>query len=326
MKRRAFIVRVGAAATWPLLVHGQPRSSPVIGFIHSGSPEPSANAVAAFHEGLKTQGYFEGQNLAVEYRWAHDDYERLPSLMAELVHRPVFLIAATGGPVVALTAKNATSTVPIVFAAVADPVRVGLVGSLNRPGGNVTGTAGFTTELDAKRLELLREALPRVSKVGTLINPNRPHVDSQLADLQVVAQRAGIELTVLRAGTERELEAIVPKVKEQRIGALLVTADPFFVSQRETLVRLASQASIPAIYQWRELVLAGGLMSYGASRSEAYYEAGVYAGRILKGEKPADLPILQPTKVELVINLKTAKALGVEVPPTLLARADEVIE
>jgi putative ABC transport system substrate-binding protein len=322
MRRREFIAGLGGTAAWPLSAYGQHKFAAVIGFVHSGSLEPSAEAVVAFREGLRAQGYIEGQNLVIEYRWAHDQYERLPSLIAELLERQVSLVAATGGPVVALAAKKATTSVPIIFTAVADPVRSGLVASLNRPGGNVTGTAGLTTELDPKRLDLLREVLPIVFTVGVLINPNRPGIDAQLGELMAAEKKAGMELVVLRAGTERELEAVVADIRKQRIDAVLVTADPFFVNRRETLVRVMSQASVPAIYQWREMVLAGGLISYGPSRAEAYYDAGVYAGRILKGERPAELPVLQPTKFELVINLRTAKSLGMEIPPTLLARAE----
>ena len=326
MRRREFIALFGAAAAWPFLAHGQNKPAAVIGFVHSGSPEPAADAVAAFRSGLTAQGYVEGANLAIEYRWAHDEYDRLPGLVADVANRPVALIAATGGPVAALAAKSVTTTLPIVFTGVADPVRSGLVASLNHPRGNITGTAGLTTELDPKRLELLRELLPNVSRTGALINPNRPNIDAQLGDLTAAARSLGIEIVVLRAGSERELEHAARTLRDPQLQAVLVTADPFFVNRGKLLVSLMSQASVPAMYQWRELVLAGGLMSYGASRAEAYYQGGVYAGRILNGEKPADLPVLQPAKFELVINLKTARALGLEIPPALLARADEVIE
>lgn len=326
MRRREFIALLGAATAWPPLAHGQNKPAAVISFVHSGSPEPAADAVAAFRSGLAALGYIEGVNLAIEYRWAHDEYNRLPALLADVANRPVALIAAAGGPVTALAAKSVTTTLPILFSGVTDPVGSGLVASLNHPGGNITGTAGLTTELDPKRLELLRELVPNVSRIGALINPNRPHIEAQLRELIAVAQGLRMEPVVLRAGNERELEDLPRALREHQPQAVLVTADPFFVNRRKLLVSLMGQSSMPAMYQWRELVLAGGLISYGASRSQAYYEAGVYAGRILKGEKPADLPVLQPTKFELAINLKTARALGLEVPSSILARADEVIE
>ncbi|WP_414474358.1 ABC transporter substrate-binding protein [Microvirga sp. M2] len=326
MRRREFIALLGAATAWPLLAHGQNTPAAVIGFVHSGSPEPAADAVAAFRGGLAALGYIEGLNLAIEYRWAHDDYDRLPALLADVANRPVALIAAAGGPVTALAAKSVTTTLPILFSGVTDPVGSGLVASLNHPGGNITGTAGLTTELDPKRLEFLRELVPNVSRIGALINPNRPDVNVQLKGLMAAAHGLGMEPVVLRAGNKRELEDLPQVLREHQLQAVLVTADPFFVNQRKLLVSLMAQSSMPAMYQWRELVLDGGLISYGASRSQAYYEAGVYAGRILKGEKPAALPVLQPTKFELTINLKTARTLGLDVPSSLLARADEVIE
>jgi putative ABC transport system substrate-binding protein len=326
MRRREFISLLGAATAWPLLAHGQNKPAAVIGFVHSGSPEPTEDAVAAFRSGLAALGYLEGVNLAVEYRWAHDEYDRLPTLVADVANHPVALIAAAGGPVTALVAKSVTTTLPILFTGVTDPVGSGLVASLNRPGSNITGTAGLTTELDPKRLEFLRELVPNVSRIGALITPNRPHVEVQLRGLLAAAQDLGMEPVVLRAGNERELKDMTHALRDHQLQAVLVTADPFFVNRRKLLVSLMAQSSVPAMYQWRELVLAGGLISYGASRSQAYYEAGVYAGRILNGEKPAGLPVLQPTKFELAINLKTARALGLEVPPSILARADEVIE
>jgi putative ABC transport system substrate-binding protein len=326
MRRRELIIGLSGAMAWPLLAHGQNRPAAVIGFVHSGSPGPAAETVAAFRSGLAAQGYIEGANIAVEYRWAHDEYDRLPTLVADVADRSVALIAAAGGPVAALAAKSVTATIPIIFTAVADPVRSGLVASLNRPGGNITGTAGLTTELDPKRLELLRELVPSISRAGALINPNRPNIDAQLRDLMSAARSLGIDIVVFRAGNEHELEHAARALRDHQLQALLVTADPFFVNRGQMLVSLMSQSSIPAMYHFRELVLAGGLMSYGASRTEAYYHAGVYAGRILNGEKPADLPVVQPAKFELVINLRTAQTLGLAVPPSLLARADEVIE
>jgi putative tryptophan/tyrosine transport system substrate-binding protein len=326
MRRREFMATLAGAAGLPLMAHAQQKVPPVIGFLNSASPESTSTALTAFRTGLAAEGYNEGANLTIEYRWAYDQYDRLPELAADLISRRVLLIAATGGPISALTAKAATSTVPVVFTAVADPVRSGLVASLSRPGGNLTGTAGLTTELDPKRLELLHELLTGVSRVGALVNPQRPNVVLQSSELMAAAQKIGVDLTLLYAGSEDELKVVFAHVHQHSIEALLVTADPFFVSRRSTLLSLISQARIPAIYQWRELATAGGLMSYGPSRTEAYEQAGTYAGRILKGEKPADLPVLQPTKFELVINLKTAKALGLTVPAILLARADEVIE
>jgi ABC-type uncharacterized transport system substrate-binding protein len=275
---------------------------------------------------LRKGGYVEGQNLVVEYRWANDQYDRLPALAAELVRRRVAVIAATGGPVTALAAKAATDTIPIVFTAVSDPVKYGLVASFNRPGGNVTGSAGLTTELDAKRFEVLLEVLPNANRIGALFNPNRPGVGAQIQDLVATAQSGGRQLVVMSAGTEAELEAVFATRVRQPVDALVVTADPFFNSIREKLVETLARHRVPAIYQWREFTAVGGLVSYGPGITEAYHQGGVYIARILKGEKPADLPVVQPTKFELVINLKTARILGLEVPPTLLARADEVIE
>jgi putative ABC transport system substrate-binding protein len=299
---------------------------PVIGFLHSGASVQWLYVVEAFRDGLKKAGYVEGQNIVIQFRWAEDQYDRLPGLAAELVRSDVAVLVAAGGPVVALAAKAATETVPIVFTAVADPVKSGLVVSLNRPGGNATGTAGLTTELDAKRLELLREMVPSADVVGVLVNPNRPGVEAQTRDLTVAAQTVGQRCVIVSAGNVRELGTAFQALARDRVGALLITADPFFNSEREEVIGLASRHAIPAIFQWRDFAAAGGLASYGPRLTDAYHQAGLYAGRILKGEKPADLPVVQPTKFELVINLKTAKALGLTIPPTLLARADEVIE
>jgi len=327
MRRRDFLGVVGgaAAAAWPLAARAQRPAMPVIGFLSSGRASARQDQVAMLHRGLRDGGYVDGQNYTVEYRWAEDQYDRLPALAADLVRRRVTVIAAAGGPPSALAAKAATSTIPIVFTAVSDPVKYGLVASFNRPGGNVTGNAGLTTELDAKRFELLREVVPQANAIGALFNPNRPGVEAQLKELVATAQTGGRQLIVLRAGTEAELETVFATLA-QPVDALVVTADPFFNSQREKLVEVLVRHRIPAIYQGREFTAVGGLVSYGPNIGDAYRQGGVYIARILKGEKPADLPIEQPTKFELVINLKTAKALGITVPPTVIARADEVIE
>jgi len=324
MRRRDFLAVAGAAALWPDA--GRTQQQPVLGFLSSGAATARQDQVAMLFRGMAEGGYSDGKNFSVIYRWADDNYDRLPALAAELVRARVSVIAATGGPVTALAAKNATGTIPIVFTAVSDPLRYGLVASFNRPGGNVTGTGGFVDELDAKRLELLRELVPSARKLGALFNTNRPGVDAQIARLTADAQKAGQPLAVFKAGSAAEIEAAVAGLTRQSVDALLVTADPYFNSHRERLVALLMQHRIPAIYQWSAFATEGGLASYGPSIAEAYQRAGGYVARILKGERPADLPVLQPSKFELVINLKTAKALGLMVPPTLLARADDVIE
>jgi putative ABC transport system substrate-binding protein len=280
----------------------------------------------AFDRGLGEAGYVDGRNVTVEYRWADDDYSRLPALAAELVRLPVAVLVAGGGPISAPAAKAATKTIPIVFTTVADPVKSGLVASLNRPSGNVTGTAGLTSELDAKRLELLQQLMPKASVFGVLVNPNRPAYDSQLKELQAKASEMKLKLVVEKAGTEGDIDSAFESLARQKIEALLVTADPFFNSRRLHVLALATRHAIPAIYQWREFAAAGGLMSYGPSIVEAYRQTGVYVGRILKGTKPADLPVIMPTRFELVINLKTAKTLGIDAPYPLLAITNEVIE
>ena len=327
VKRREFITLVGgAAATWPFPARAQQSAMPVIGFLHSGASVQWRYVVEAFRGGLSKEGYVEGQNIVIQFRWAEDQYDRLHGLAAALVRGDVAVLVAAGGPVVALAAKAATETVPIVFTAVTDPVKSGLVVSLNRPGGNATGTAGFTTELDAKRLELLREMVPSADVVGVLVNPNRPGVEAQTSDLTAAAQTIGQRCVIVSAGNARELVTAFQALVRDRVGALLITADPLFNSEREEIIGLASRHTIPAIFQWRDFAAAGGLASYGPRLTDAYHQAGLYTGRILKGEKPADLPVVQPTKFELVINLKAAKALGITVPPSLIARADEVIE
>jgi ABC-type uncharacterized transport system substrate-binding protein len=327
MRRREFIwLFEGAAVLWPLAVYAQQRPMPVIGFLNVASPGPLRQQIAAFREGLKESGYVEGQNVAVEYRWAEGQYERLPELAADLVRQQVSVIFVGGGAPAELAVKAATTTIPIVFSTGGDPVRSGLVASLNQPSGNITGVYHFATGLEAKRLGLLHEMLPKATPIAVLINPNYADAENQLRDVQEAAARLGVQLVVVRANAESDFNAAFSTVVQQRSGALLVCASPFFNNKREQLVVLAARHALPTIYEWRDFAAAGGLMSYGTSLADAYRQAGVYAGLILKGAKPADLPIVQATRFEFVINLSTAKALGIEVPPTLSARADEVIE
>jgi putative ABC transport system substrate-binding protein len=326
MRRREFITLLGGAAAWPLAARAQQSRMPTIGFLASASAATSAHFVAAFRKALAESGYVEDRNVAIEYRWAENQYDRLPVLAADLVRRQVALIVASGGPASPLAAKAATSTIPIVFTGTSDPVELGLVASLNRPGGNVTGTSAFTTELDAKRLEVIRELVPTAVVIGALINPNRPDAESQARDVQQAARTIGQRVLLVYAGSEGDLGTAFVAMVRQRIGALLVGADPFFNSLRTEVVALAARHVLPAVYMNRDFVAAGGLASYGTSIPEGYRQAGVYAAQILNGAQPAELPVVQPTKFELAINLKTAKALGLEVSPTLLARADEVIE
>jgi len=319
MRRRDFITLLGgAAAARPLAARAQQPAMPVIGFLSSGSPGPFAQMLAAFHQGLKDGGYVEGQNVAIEYRWAEGYYDRLSTLAADLVRRQVAVLAATGGTVSALAAKAATTTIPILFVA-ADPVRDGLVASLNRPGGNVTGVSVFSAELAPKRLQLLRELVPKAGKIAALTNPASMDEPEALT-------RAGFPLLTITAEAEGDFGPAFIQAAQQGVEALLVTADPFFNTRRAQIVALATRHSLPAAYPWREYVEAGGLMSYGTSLPGTYHQLGLYVSRVLKGDKPADLPVQNPIKFELAINLKTAKALGLTVPPTLLARADEVIE
>jgi putative tryptophan/tyrosine transport system substrate-binding protein len=324
MTRREFITLLGAAAAWPLVARAQQK--PTIGFLNSGSANAYPDRIIAFHQGLRQLGYVEGENVAVDYRWALGEYERLPALAAELVERRVSVLIATGGEPAALAAKSATSTIPIVFAIGGDPIKLGLVASYNRPGGNATGANILAAEMDGKRLGLLHELIPNAARVGLLLNPNFPAYPTQLNELQRAATIIGLQVEVLRADTDSEIDAAFEIASQKRVGALILAASPFFDTRRDKLVALATGHALPTVYHFREFAVAGGLMSYGVSIPHIYRQVGVYAGRILSGENPANLPVQQPTTFELVVNLKTAKTLGIEVPPTLLARADEVIE
>ena len=326
IRRREFVVTLGGAvAAWPFAARGQQAAMPVIGFVRNTSPDGAAPLLAALRRGLSEVGYAEGQNVAVEYRWAENNYDRLPALAADLVRRQSAVIIAAGNAA-ALAAKAATTTIPIVFATGDDPVRLGLVASLSRPTGNVTGVSFLGGTLVAKRLELLRELVPNVATVAHLMNPTGPTAAPEVEEARIAARSLGQQIQVLQASNESEIEVAFTTMARLRIGALNVGGDALFVDRRAQIVAFAAHHSLPTSYFDRECVAAGGLMSYGTSQADAYRLAGVYAGRILKGEKPADLPVLLPTKFELVINLKTAKALGLTVPSSLLAIADEVIE
>jgi putative ABC transport system substrate-binding protein len=326
VKRRGFITLLGgAAATWPLTARAQQPALPVIGFLNGGSPDGYyGSMVAAFRQGLKETGYVEGQNVAIEFRWAEGQYDRVPAMAAELVRRQVTVIVANSPG--NLAAKEATSVIPIVFATAGDPVRTGLVASLARPGGNVTGVTQMGVEVVPKQLEFAHEMVPTATVIAVLVNPTNPNAETLLRDLQVAAGVLGVQLQVLHASTERDFDAIFMDLVKLRAGALLIGNDPFFTSRSEQLAALSVRHAMPTIYNYTNFAAAGGLMSYGASLIDQYRIVGVYTGRILKGEKPADLPVQRSTKFELVINLKTAKALGLTVPPNLLAIADEVIE
>ena len=327
MRRREFITLLGGAAAWPLAGRAQaPDKPPVVGFLNSASAAPFAPYLAGFAKGLRESGYAAGRNVAVEYRWAEGRYERLPALAAELVGLPADVIVTTGGEPAALAAQAATSTIPIVFAVGGDPVKAGLVPNLNRPDGNLTGISQFTYSLEAKRLGLLHEMVPAARIIAVLLNRNNPNSSNQVNDLQEATGRAGVELLPVPIDTDAELGAVAALLADKRAQALFVAADPFFNSRRAQVVALAAQARIPAMYEFREFAAAGGLMSYGSNLVDAYRQVGVYTGRILNGAKPIELPVLQPTIFELVINLRTARAMDFEVPAMLLARADEVIE
>ena len=325
MRRREFITLVGGvAATWPLVAHAQQPAIPVIGFLHHASPDVAAGLAAAFRQGLKETGFVEGQNVRIEYRWAQGRYDLLPELAADLVRREVAVIM-TNTPT-SQVAKAATSTIPIVFASADDPIPLGLVASFNRPGGNATGIYFLIAALEGKRVEFLHEVVPKAGTIALLVDPNFPSAATQTLAMRQAARSLGLNLLVVTAGTERDIDTAFATLVRERAGALAVAASGFFFFHREQLVALAAHHGMPVVYPWRDAAAAGGLMSYGASPFDAYRQAGIYAGRILKGEKPADLPVQAPTKYVTVLNLKTAQALGIDVPATVLARADEVIE
>ena len=325
LHRREVITLLGGAAAWPLAARAQHPAMPVIGFLGVRSPDDTVT-LAAFRRGLNEGGFVEGQNVMVEYRWAIGQYDRLPAQAAELVQKPVAVLVSAGGEPAALAAKAATSTIPIVFTIGDDPVKLGLVASYNRPGGNLTGINIFTTTLEAKRLGLLHELVPQAAAIGVLLNANFPAAERQLRDVQGAARAIGLQIHALRANIDREIEVAFETVASQRIAALAVAASPFFTTRRDKIVALAARHAVPTMYTAREYAVDGGLMSYGIDVPDVYRQIGLYAARILKGAKPADLPVLQPTKFELVINLKTARALGLQIPDRLIALADEVIE
>jgi putative tryptophan/tyrosine transport system substrate-binding protein len=324
MRRRDFITLLGGVAAWPLAARAQ--QVPVIGFLSPGFPEPSSFLVTAFREGLKEASYVEGQNVTIEYRWAKGQYDQLQTLAADFVRRQVAVIAATGGTISAQAAKAATATIPIVFNVGDDPIKSGLIVSFNRPGGNLTGVNTQSPALEPKRLGLLRELVPQAAIVAVLLNPTNPDADLQSRDLQVAATAIGQQLRIFNASSEGDLDAAFAALVQQRADALLVGNDVFFTNRREQIVALAARHAVPTIYAFRQFAESGGLMSYSTNLVEVYRQVGLYVGRILKGEKPADLPVVQPTKFELVINLKTAKTLGIKISDNLLSLADEVIE
>jgi putative ABC transport system substrate-binding protein len=330
MKRRAFITLLGGAAlAQPLAARAQQPAMPLIGFLHSGSPERFATRVEGFRKGLRETGFVEGRSVAIEYRWAHNDNDRLPELVADLVRQKAAVIAAPGsGSGAAQAAKAATATIPIVFSTGGDPVQLGLVASLNRPGGNITGFNDMNSVLGAKRLELLHELLPGAARFAALVNPNRSDSGNQamIAELQSAATNIRRNVEILHASNNREIETAFASLTQERAEALVVTSDPLFNDHRLQLIDLAAQHRLPTIYPWREAIEAGGLMFYGSNGTDEYRQVGIYVGRVLKGERPADLPVMRATKFEFIINLQTARTVGLEIPPTLLARADEVIE
>ena len=325
MKRRAFIAGLGGAAAWPVAARAQ-QPVPVIGFLGSASAALFSGQLQAFRQGLGVVGYVEGQNMMIEYRWAEGRYDRLPELAADLVRRNIAAIVTSGGAPPALAAKAATSTIPIVFVTGGDPVETGIVASLRRPGANVTGVTSLNIEIGQKRLQLVRELMPAATVVAALVNPSSPTAEVQSKDMQSAARQLGLKIHILQARSEQDLTAVFAQLNQLQASALVISTDAFFISESAKLAELAALHGVPAIFQFRDFAAAGGLMSYGGSFAETYRLAGIYAGRVLKGETPANLPVQQVTKVELIINLKTAKTLGLDIPPSLLARADEVIE
>jgi putative ABC transport system substrate-binding protein len=324
MRRRKFIILAGGAAAWPLAARAQQLAMPIVGFLRSTTLAPFQNLAVAFGQGLREAGFVGGQNVAIEYRYADNQIDRLPVLVADLIRLPAAVIVVNSGA--AFAAKAATTTVPIVLAAGDDPVRSGLVASLNRPGGNLTGVTWLAVSVGTKRLELLRQVVPKATTIAMLVQPNMPEAEPERKDVQAAAQAIGLKLITLNVSSDRDIETAFATLVQGGAGALLVGAGAYLNSKRESLIALAARHAIPAMYQVREAVVAGGLMSYGPSQSNAYHQAGIYAGRILKGEKPADLPVLQSTKFEFALNLKTAKALGLDVPMIIQMTADEVIE
>jgi len=326
MRRREFMALLGGAAAWPLAVRAQQSTIPVVGYLSSFPADINPKFVQAFRRGLNEAGFVEGRNVTIEYRWDDEGrYDRLPTMVADLIGKQAAVLFASPVPA-ALAAKAATVTVPIVFAIGSDPVEAGLVDSLSRPGANITGATFLSVELGAKRLELLHDLLPTINSIGLLVNPNNPNATPQTKHLEAATSALGLQLIVLQAGSLRDFDNAFATQTQKRVDAIIVSADPFFISHRAQLVALAAQYSKPVVYYARDFAVAGGLLSYASSFTDSFYQAATYVGRILKGEKPADLPVLQPTKFELVINLKTAKALGLTIPPSLLARADEIIE
>jgi putative ABC transport system substrate-binding protein len=327
MRRREFIMLVGGAAVaWPFTARAQQSAMPVVGFLSTRSPGESASVVTAFRRGLNETGYVEGQNVAIEYRWADGQYDRLPALAANLVERPVAVIVAFGGDPAARAAKSATAMIPVVATFSDDPVASGIVANLGRPGGNVTGTSNLSTALESKRFGLLRAVVPQAAMIGVLLNPTFPSAANQLREMQEAARTLGLQVIVMQASTDHDIDTSFASLVQHRADALVVGNDSFFMTRRDQLAALAARYSLPAIYSFPEFTVAGGLMSYGIDLADAYRQIGNYAGQVLKGAKPADLPVLQPSKFKFVINLKTAKALGLKIDPQLLATADEVIE
>lgn len=325
VRRRDVIILLGGAAAWPLAAEAQPSALPTIGFLGTDSPELFAGRLRAFRQGLSKTGHVESQTVAIEYRWAQGRYDRLPAMAADLVHRRVSVIVANGAPV--LAAKAATTTIPIVFSTSADPVEVGLVASLSRPGGNVTGVSNLSVQLGAKQLEVLRELIPTATSIALLVNPAHAELaQTQSRDVQIAARALALQLQVLHASTDSDLETVFASLAQRRADGLVIGSDAFFTSRADQIVALAARHAVPTVYLYREFVAAGGLMSYGGSLADSYHTVGVYTGRILKGEKPADLPVQQSKKVELVINLTVARTLGLSIPRSLRVRADEVIE